>query len=210
MGKAGNWSLASANDMSAKRYSIKEDPLGEKHPKKNCESTGTAVNNSSETICTHDSFLNFLPEWVSLSGIKQCCDDEVPLWWRLIWIGIITIGIGFSIFQIVTQIITYRQWPIRAKVEITSMENMDFPPIIICNFNPARKSILEKNNLTSLIPLYSRDAEHILEDLNVSQRSSDAEDSEEFKTRDWESLYKDFAHTLDDMLLHVSIMQISF
>ncbi len=234
MGKAGTWVLGASDSTvstmkseGGERYDIKEDCFGDNDSKKDNQPTEKAdqeyslnSSQSSSSICTQENFLDCLSDWVSLSGIKQCCDDEVPIWWRFIWIFIITIGIAFSVFQIVTQIITFRGWPIRAKIEITSMENMDFPPIVICNFNPVRKSILEKHNLTSLIPLYSRQTrdiykrslrqnEDVLEGLHLTKRSTNLENSQEFKAKDWELLYKDFAHSLDDMLLHVNIISCS-
>ncbi len=109
-----------------------------------------STNPEAEEVKTcNERTVDLVPEWVSLSGLRQACDNSVPLWWRFFWVIVIIGGLVMSGYQIVIQALYYQSGPISVTISIENKVEMKFPPITFCNFNPARLSALEEHNMAN-------------------------------------------------------------
>ncbi len=156
--------------------------------------------------CSSPETVDRIPDWVSLSGMKQACDHSVPVWWRSVWVVLIIGGLGFSFYQIGCQVLYYRSKPISVRMSMEARVEMKFPPVTFCNFNPSRMSALESHGLTHLAPFLG-DAKSSA--MNTQRRSQSVGDDETNEWRDsgldWEQVYRELAHQLNDMLLEVRV-----
>jgi len=72
---------------------------------------------------------------VSVVGLRYVANTSVSTFRRSIWILLILIGGGFTIFQIQNRIRYYAAYPVNVIIRVQHEEEMRFPTVTICNEN---------------------------------------------------------------------------
>ncbi len=135
--------------------------------------------------------LQNIPEEVELMGLKRIFGEGYHIIHRLFWISIVIFGIGFAGFQIHSQISLYLSWPVNVLVNISHVSEIPFPRVIFCNYNYMKKSAFPQNltgvDTTDVSGLFEADIANGM-----------------YQNVDWEDIFVEFAHQLNETLLEVS------
>ncbi len=132
-----------------------------------------------------------IPDEVEIMGLNPIFQNDSHIFRRLFWASIVLFGIGFAGFQIQSQISLYLSWPVNVLVNISHVTELHFPRVIFCNYNFMRKSAFPQNltgvNTTDVSRLFEADIANGL-----------------YQNVDWEDVYVNFSHQLNETLLEVS------
>ncbi len=143
------------------------------------------------TQCLGKSHSQTFSEEVEIMGLKPIFSADSHIVRRLLWAIIVLCGIGFAVFQIQSQISVYLSWPVTISVNISYVPELPFPRVIFCNYNSYKKSSFPQNlsgiDTSDISVLFEADIDNGL-----------------YNNTDWEEVYPEYAHQLNDTLLEVS------
>lgn len=72
---------------------------------------------------------------VSVVGLRYVANPFASLIRRSIWLVLILVGAGFTIYQIENRIRRYASHPVNVNIRVEHKEEMRFPTVTICNEN---------------------------------------------------------------------------
>jgi len=77
---------------------------------------------------------------VSVVGLNYVANPSASVFRRSVWVLLILVGAGFTVFQIQNRIRYYAGYPVNVIIRVDHVEEMRFPTVTICNENMASLS----------------------------------------------------------------------
>ena len=72
--------------------------------------------------------------FTSLAGISQSRASDCKLH-KWVWITFFIVGFTFTAFQVISSLLTYKQYNTETSITLTNKVRLDFPSVTICNHN---------------------------------------------------------------------------
>ena len=139
---------------------------------------------------TSKNRLRSFPDNVELMGLQPIFDETSPIARRILWTFVVLFGVGFAVYQICSQIMLYLSYPVTVYVNISHVDQLPFPRVVICNYNYMRKSAFSMN----LTGVDTTDVSGLFEPDIAAGVYNDT---------DWNQLYRRYAHPLNETMLKV-------
>ncbi|XP_064633593.1 acid-sensing ion channel 1C-like [Lineus longissimus] len=127
---------------------------------------------------------------VEMAGLRKVSDPEYGILRRLLWLIFILGCLGFGIFQCTIQITQFFNRPIRVKVNITRVKEMEFPTLTFCNFNFWKEGPSTRDGITELVWM-----------IVYQVKGADLTPYEPFNNFNWTREHLNFGHQKKDSIV---------
>ncbi|XP_071477691.1 acid-sensing ion channel 4-like [Diadema antillarum] len=138
-------------------------------------------------------FYRYIPDAVSLSGLKYACNPTEVRWRRTIWLLVVLTCCGVSTQQIINRILYYMSRPVSVDVVYKYQDSVPFPSVAICNINAFRSSQLNDTDMRKFLTTWQT----MDESVNVTEFKS------VLSSYNMTDMYYTLAHQLNDSVRHI-------
>ena len=73
-----------------------------------------------------------------LQYVSCYCLQYAPCLFRVLWLLLLLLGLGFFVYQMYKAISYYRSWPVSVNIDIKYNDTIQFPAVTLCNQNAFR------------------------------------------------------------------------
>ena len=137
---------------------------------------------------------------INIQGLRPILEPGSHVIRRLVWAALVLVGIATCIAHISFQYMYFTSRPVRININVTYLEQLRFPVVTFCNFNPLRLSMLRGMGMEGLSGLFNLGDGQPLTLTNGPNLQEYKMKTENFN---WSDVYTRHSHQLPDMLLEV-------